>query len=163
MNLHSIHFGVMCFCDVLSRLKRTPPSTSWGCQCVIHFSYPELTFGIKRWKLLCFMKHFSQSPWSSREQVLQNTVNGWRHDTSNSSNGSLCSIPKFSFYSGGELGTDKWSVRDGGSLNCLAGQEHRWHHWRVRCEDFSYLTFPCLAFCTSSKNSIPVWIKGTTF
>ena len=96
LNLDSIPcvFSVMCFCCVLSRVKLTPPSTSWGCQRVIYFSYPRLTFGIKRWKLLCIMKHFSQSLGSSRAQVLQNTVNVWHHDTWYSSNGLLCSIPK---------------------------------------------------------------------
>lgn len=96
LNLDSIPcvFSVMCFCCVLSRVKLTPPSTSWGCQRVIYFSYPRLTFGIKRWKLLCIMKHFSQSLGSSRAQVLQNIVNVWHQDTWYSSNGLLCSIPK---------------------------------------------------------------------
>ena len=50
LNLDSIPcvFSVMCFCCVLSHVKLTPPSTSWGCQRVIYFSYPRLTFGIKR-------------------------------------------------------------------------------------------------------------------
>ena len=50
-----------------------------------------------------------------------------------------------------------------GRLNCLAGQENRWYHWQVRGGDFFYLAFPCLAFPTSLQNSIPLWIKGTTF
>ena len=96
LNLDSIPcvFSVMCFCCVLSRVKLTPPSTSWGCQRVIYFSYPRLTFGIKRWKLLCIMKHFSQSLGSSRAQVLQNTVIAWHHDTSDSSNGLPVFHPK---------------------------------------------------------------------
>ena len=66
LNLDSIP----CVFSVMSRVKLTPPSTSWGCQCLIHFSYPRLTFGIKRWKLLCIWRyHFDQA--ESRQYKIQ--------------------------------------------------------------------------------------------
>ena len=60
---------------------------------LIHFSYIISTFGIKRCKILCFMKHFYQSFESRRMRELWNTVNVWitcrvwHYDASNSSNG----------------------------------------------------------------------------
>ena len=45
----------------------------------VHFSYLISTFGIKTYKLLCFMKHFFRSLQLSRERALQITVNVWDH------------------------------------------------------------------------------------
>ena len=112
------------------------------------FFLPEINIWDQKVKISVHMKHFCLSLRSSREQAIQNTVNAWHHDTSNSWNGLPVFHPK-TFV----LGWSTWhwlSVRDGGSLNCLAGQEYRWYHWRFEGGDFSYLTFPCLAFRTSS-------------
>ena len=45
----------------------------------IHFSYIISTFGVKRCKILCFMKHFYRSLASSQVRALQNKVNVWDH------------------------------------------------------------------------------------
>ena len=41
------------------------------------FSYIISTFGVKRCKILCLIKHFYRSLESSQVQVLQNKVNAW--------------------------------------------------------------------------------------
>ena len=43
------------------------------------FSYIISTFGVKRCKILCFMKHFYPSLASSQVRVLQNKLNVWDH------------------------------------------------------------------------------------
>ena len=74
MNKDNCHmFLMLCFSlENATKMKNTTLK-------LYSFSYIISTFGIKRCKILCFMKHFYRSLESSQVRALQNKVNVWDH------------------------------------------------------------------------------------
>ena len=86
-------FDPKCWYNLRKREKDNLPYVFSGVLCVfvtfsvksiwwvifVHFSYIITTFGMKRCKIMFFMRHFYQSLESSRELALRNTVNVWDH------------------------------------------------------------------------------------
>ena len=71
-NLQALSFYHVLIGGVSFKLLKTPQNR-------IHFSYITSRCGIKRCKILYFMKHFYRSLQSSRVRAARNTVNVWDH------------------------------------------------------------------------------------
>ena len=88
-----VPFDPKCWYNVRKRDKDNLPYVFSGVLCVfvtfsvkniwwvifIHFSFIITTSGMKRCKILFFMRHFYRSLESSRELALRNAVNVWDH------------------------------------------------------------------------------------
>ena len=88
-----VPFDPKCWYNVRKRDKDNLPYVFSGVLCVfvtssvknicwvifIHFSFIITPFGMKRCKILFFMRHFYRSLESSRELALRNAVNVWDH------------------------------------------------------------------------------------